>query len=279
MGFQLILRTLRRWRLRRNLFVTAVCLVLVLHLGLEAGSALPATDVPSQSASPSTSTTQAAIDLLPAPQSHPLPPSLMDWTANATAGDYFTDIQPTNLGYLVWSRFPVRVHLDPAIAPGDAAQANRSLVETWVNAVRGAVAEWNEVLPLELTDSPEDADITILRRTPPLTIQPGQPLQARSAETRYEFYADTQQQPPTLSHRFQIFLRSDQSADYVQAAARHELGHALGIWGHSSEQTDALYFSQVRTPASISPRDINTLQKIYQQPTRLGWAFPTTAMQ
>jgi predicted Zn-dependent protease len=32
-----------------------------------------------------------------------------------------------------------------------------------------------------------------------------------------------------------------------------------------------MYFSQVREPPPISARDINTLKRIYQQPTRLGW--------
>ena len=57
----------------------------------------------------------------------------------------------------------------------------------------------------------------------------------------------------------------------ILAATRHELGHALGIWGHSLHQNDALYFSQVSDFPPISPRDINTLKKIYQQPTQIGW--------
>ena len=55
------------------------------------------------------------------------------------------------------------------------------------------------------------------------------------------------------------------------ATMRHELGHALGIWGHSPNENDALYYSQVSNPVGISARDINTLKEIYQQPTKLGW--------
>jgi predicted Zn-dependent protease len=64
-----------------------------------------------------------------------------------------------------------------------------------------------------------------------------------------------------------------QKGKYLPAAARHEFGHALGIWGHSLEETDVMYYSQVGEPPSISARDINTLKRIYQQPTRLGWEF------
>ncbi len=30
-------------------------------------------------------------------------------------------------------------------------------------------------------------------------------------------------------------------------------------------------FGEVRNPAQVSARDINTLKRIYEQPTRLGW--------
>jgi predicted Zn-dependent protease len=71
-------------------------------------------------------------------------------------------------------------------------------------------------------------------------------------------------------------LSPSQTGNYVVAAARHELGHALGIWGHSPLQTDALYFSQVRNPPTISSSDVNTLKRVYQQPTSLGWSLMDT---
>jgi predicted Zn-dependent protease len=43
------------------------------------------------------------------------------------------------------------------------------------------------------------------------------------------------------------------------------------MWGHSQLQADALYFSQVRHPPLISVRDVNTLKKVYEQSTSLGW--------
>ncbi|MDY6806095.1 MAG: peptidase, partial [Cyanobacteriota bacterium] len=44
-------------------------------------------------------------------------------------------------------------------------------------------------------------------------------------------------------------------------------------WGHSEEERDVMYYSQVGSPPPISARDINTLKRIYQQPTRLGWEY------
>jgi predicted Zn-dependent protease len=69
----------------------------------------------------------------------------------------------------------------------------------------------------------------------------------------------------------EVFLSPGLGESLLLATCRHELGHALGIWGHSDRESDALFFSQVRHSPSISPRDINTLIKVYQQPTRIGW--------
>jgi predicted Zn-dependent protease len=125
-------------------------------------------------------------------------------------------------------------------------------------------------LPLTIVEQPESADITIVQKAPPLQISPGSNIpRARSAQTTYELYTSNK----VLSHRFTILLSPSQTGEYLIAAARHEFGHALGIWGHSPLQTDALYFSQVRNPPSISPRDVNTLKRVYEQPTTLGWSL------
>lgn len=196
----------------------------------------------------------------PIARSHPLPPTLEQWVDLTHQGDYFEQIQPTPVGYLVWSRFPIRV----AVASHDCSAQ-------WVAAVHQAIHEWTAYLPLVLTDA-TDAEIAIECRTPPLQ-RNGEILQARSAETRYQLSVNSTAGNPILEHRFTVLLRPDQTEAYTLASARHELGHALGIWGHSPSQTDALYFSQVRRSPSISSRDINTLKRVYEQPTQLGWAI------
>jgi predicted Zn-dependent protease len=146
-----------------------------------------------------------------------------------------------------------------------------------------AVEEWSVYLPLEVVLEPAGADISILRSRPPLQASFNSETgkfnipRARSAETRYEFYLrqgiDTAQD--ILFQRFTIQLSPDQADNYTLATARHELGHALGIWGHSPLETDTMYFSQVSNPPPISTRDINTLKRVYEQPTRLGWSLTT----
>ncbi len=196
-------------------------------------------------------------NFLAASQRHPLPFTLMQWQDVDNSGDYFEQVKLTEVGYLVWSQFPVKVYIDT------------TQIQERVQA-KAAVQEWNIYLPLQVVEQKDIADIKIILKSLPLEMT--NLLRARSALTRYELYIDRISASATvLAHRCTIFINPHQSSQYIKAAALHELGHALGIWGHSLIATDALYFSQVRNPLSISARDINTLKRVYQQPTLLGW--------
>ena len=146
---------------------------------------------------------------------------------------------------------------------------NEKQSQIWVNSVSQAVQEWSIYLPLQIVEKSAIADITISRKAPPLQREPnGKILRSRSALTTFDLYTEKN----ILSHRFTILLSPSQTGDYVLSAARHELGHALGVWGHSLLETDTMYFSQVRKPPLISVRDVNTLKRVYEQSTNLGWS-------
>ncbi len=189
---------------------------------------------------------------------HPLPESLANWKDLNNKGDYFDQIESANFGYLVFSKFPIKVYIENLVSNSN-----------WKEIVATAILKWDNYLPLNLVEQPQDADIKIIRKNPPLDPQK---KRASSAETRYQVSVKyTPEGFPYLSHRFTIWLSPTQTGQYIEAAVLHEFGHGLGIWGHSPEPTDVMYFSQVREPPPISVRDINTLKRIYQQPTRLGW--------
>ena len=207
---------------------------------------------------------------LPTARIHPLPQSLA--TVKNSEGDYFKQIESTPLGYLVWSDLPIKVYADSIASEPTAANQR---FQQWTNAAKKAIAEWNIYLPLEEVASKETADIIILRSQPErkakLNLDTGlfDIPRAVAAQTNYRFYLG--KNPHAIAMRMTVEVSSNFTGVSLQATMRHELGHALGIWGHSPNENDALYFSQVSNPPGISERDINTLKKIYQQPTRLGW--------
>ncbi|MDJ0660749.1 MAG: peptidase [Crocosphaera sp.] len=212
---------------------------------------------------------------LPSLQIHPLPTPLKEWENQPYSGDYFEQIQPSVGGYLLWSEFPIKIYFDRPDNPDDTAATTRRFNQ-WVNAVEQSINEWNNYLPITEIYRAELADIIIERSEPPIEpkIDPEtgqmQIPRAKTAQTRYEFYIKNKK----LSHKMIIQISPRLSAIATLSAVRHELGHGLGIWGHSLDENDVLYWSQVSASIPISARDINTLKKIYEQPTRLGWPLP-----
>ncbi|MEM7761118.1 MAG: peptidase [Cyanobacteria bacterium P01_A01_bin.40] len=210
---------------------------------------------------------------LPSLKIHPLPAFLAKWHDQTNQGNYLAQIESTPLGYLVWSAFPVKVYVQQSTSTEQSAANHR--FQQWTALVQQAIAEWQVYFPLEEVADKATADILILRSQPSreVKLNPDTGLydipRAVAAQTNYEFYLT--ENPTLIAQRMTIEVSPNFTGVSLLATIRHELGHALGIWGHSPQETDALYFSQVSDPPLISPRDLNTLKKIYQQPTRLGW--------
>lgn len=212
---------------------------------------------------------------LPPKKVHPLPYFLANWEDKKLNGNYFKQIDQTPLGYLVWSQFPVTIFVQKPLRVSLEKTAADLRFQQWVKTIEQAIVQWQAYFPLKEIADREAADIVVLRSQPKreAKFNPNTNLydipRAITAETKYKFYI--KQNPAMIAHKMTIEISPSYTGISLLATARHELGHALGIWGHSLSQQDALYLSQVRNPPNISSRDINTLKSIYQHPTRLGW--------
>jgi predicted Zn-dependent protease len=213
----------------------------------------------------------------------PAPPGLAPWTDQS--GDYFDAVQFPPVGALTWSRWPVRVSIDPT-APPDWQADVRAALDNWQTYVPLTIVPDSEAITpdglatFETSETQEiDAlavDIAIVR-----TVVPSQPdrhgqLRAASARATFSLFVVRDRSEygvdrERFGHRFVIRVSPTQAGVFVRSAVRHEFGHALGIWGHSPNPEDVMFAAQVAQPGSVSARDLNTLMRVYEQPTRLGW--------
>jgi len=177
--------------------------------------------------------------------------------APVEADDYRDQIQTTVAG---WPRLS---HWCVWIEPG--AKERR-----WQPAIEAALGHWQGVLPIERVTDPDQAQVLLLHRRPPLLQRDGRRRASHGRTTLTASYvnrAGTWRLEPHLL----VMVASTQRQAGIQATALHELGHAFGLWGHSPDQGDVMAAAPGAKPVlQLSPRDLATLKWLYQQPTPYG---------
>jgi hypothetical protein len=58
------------------------------------------------------------------------------------------------------------------------------------------------------------------------------------------------------------------SREEIHAVVLHEMGHALGLMGHSDDQRDVIWPSIYRIGTGLSVADVETLRLLYERPSR-----------
>ncbi|MFZ0963495.1 MAG: matrixin family metalloprotease [Terriglobia bacterium] len=184
-----------------------------------------------------------------------------------SAGDYYLDIAESSESEK-WNTFPIKVLI------GNVPVAD------WAQGAREAFRIWSGMFPLELTPEPEEADIRFNWEA--------EPDMERGAVGEEMDWVQFRRVGGELSARKVAYISVDLShrwsKDEMRAIVLHELGHALGIRGHSDSKGDIMYWQvqekthQVRVPGLYYPyawkslvskpsqRDLNTLIRLYNTP-------------
>ena len=176
---------------------------------------------------------------------------------------YASSIATTSLGP------PVLNHWCVWVQPAAATPVNR-WDQRWLDQVSSALTTWRALVPLTLVDNPDQANVLIHRQRPARRQVAGV-WRASNGRTQLQVVDVQRQGRRRLEPLVKVMVSPGLRAEALQATALHELGHAFGLWGHSSVPTDVLAISQGERPVLVpSQRDRLTLAWVMQQTTRFG---------
>ncbi len=172
------------------------------------------------------------------------------------AGDYFSAVKKFDGDTVArWTSFPITIKLPPE-SP-----------ESWKKNLQVGIAEWNRFIPLQSVSGAENCDIEVTWVNHLLPGVLG--ITRLTTPTKGSIHVEIWMLRPT-------FYVQDVPEHAVQVAFMHELGHAIGIFGHSTTPDDLMASAELSlamkgkaSPRSLTlePRDLNTLKRIYDTPS------------
>ena len=193
------------------------------------------------------------------------PADLAPQSAPATAPGYASQLQPSRWGWVAQRQWCVWVEPSPT---------TDRWAQRWQTAVNTALSTWEEQVRLVRVSNPEDAQLRLWRRRPPL--QNGRASHGR-ALLQLQQVQRQGRGSSALEPLVEVLISPGQRQAAIQATALHELGHGFGLWGHSELSSDVMGAVPGAKPAlELSERDQQTLQWLFEQPSALPAAPPQT---
>lgn len=172
------------------------------------------------------------------------------------ASDYFKDAVSEGLFRWPIKRFPLRVY----IAGADAIKSYRPEYE---EAVRQSIDDWDKAtlgqIGLKIVDSADQADITVNF----VDDLHAPALRAEAGKAQLTGNMDGVNKADVLLLTISPFPDQLMTKDFMRMIAVHEIGHALGLTGHSPYEEDVM-FPALSNQRGITSRDVATLYKLYE---------------
>lgn len=160
-------------------------------------------------------------------------------------GTYVEDITPKR-----WAYLPVKVYIQPC---------------NYKSTVKKAFMEWQnkteQAIRFEYVEKPEEANITVYFK---------KDIMKYGAKPTWVGLTNYNWNGRYLKSS-QIYVKTTTSTGVIQTPSQvyevclHEIGHSIGIVGHSKNQYDVMYPSTDCYRNKLSNKDINTIKEMYSK--------------